>query len=210
MKKIGTLIFTMRKSRKMTQDDLALACGVSRSAVAMWEKDDRLPSRISLEALADAFNVPITTFLMEEKSAGEVLAELKKGTSYMPVTSRKVPILGNVAAGIPILAQEEHEEYIYAPPKADYALRICGDSMDPVYLDGDIVFIHQQESVPDGSVAVVLTEDSATVKRVYFTDNGITLASENPKYAPMHISKDKCLDTKILGTVVGFVRIYNN
>lgn len=115
-----------------------------------------------------------------------------------------LPLLGKIAAGQPILAAEDCE---YFSPindtKADFCLRVRGDSMVGAGIkDGDIVFIRKQESVDDGEIAAVLVEDEATLKRVYISDDAVTLISENPKYKPMVYTKKQCKNIRILGKAV--------
>lgn len=116
----------------------------------------------------------------------------------------KLPLLGKIAAGQPILASEECD---YFSPiddtRADFCLRVRGDSMIGAGIkDGDIVFIRRQPSVDDGEIAAVLVEDEATLKRVYITDDAVTLISENPKYKPMIYTKKQCKNIRILGKAV--------
>ena len=116
----------------------------------------------------------------------------------------KLPLLGKIAAGQPILAAEDCE---YFSPindtRADFCLRVKGDSMIGAGIkDGDIVFIRKQESVDDGEIAAVLVEDEATLKRVYITNDAVTLISENPKYKPMVYTKKQCKNIRILGKAV--------
>ena len=116
----------------------------------------------------------------------------------------RLPLLGKIAAGQPILASEECE---YFSPidetRADFCLRVRGDSMIGAGIkDGDIVFIRKQPSVDDGEIAAVLVEDEATLKRVYISDDAVTLISENPKYKPMIYTKKQCKNIRILGKAV--------
>ncbi len=118
--------------------------------------------------------------------------------------AEKLPLLGKIAAGQPILATEDCE---YFSPindtRADFCLRVRGDSMIGAGIkDGDIVFIRKQESVDDGEIAAVLVEDEATLKRVYISDDAVTLISENPKYKPMVYTKKQCKNIRILGKAV--------
>ncbi len=118
--------------------------------------------------------------------------------------TEKLPLLGKIAAGQPILATEDCE---YFSPindtRADFCLRVRGDSMIGAGIkDGDIVFIRKQESVDDGEIAAVLVEDEATLKRVYISDDAVTLISENPKYKPMVYTKKQCKNIRILGKAV--------
>ena len=115
-----------------------------------------------------------------------------------------IPLLGKIAAGQPILAEEECE--FFSPiddTRADFCLRVRGDSMIGAGIkDGDIVFIRKQESVDDGEIAAVLVDDEATLKRVYITDDAVTLIAENPKYKPMVYTKKQCKNIRILGKAV--------
>ena len=115
-----------------------------------------------------------------------------------------LPLLGKIAAGQPILASEECE--LFSPiedTNADFCLRVRGDSMVGAGIkDGDIVFIRKQDCVDDGEIAAVLVEDEATLKRVYITDDAVTLISENPKYKPMVFTKKQCKNIRILGKAV--------
>ena len=115
-----------------------------------------------------------------------------------------LPLLGKIAAGQPILAEEDCE--FFSPiddTRADFCLRVRGDSMIGAGIkDGDIVFIRKQESVDDGEIAAVLVDDEATLKRVYVTDDAVTLIAENPKYKPMVYTKKQCKNIRILGKAV--------
>ncbi len=115
-----------------------------------------------------------------------------------------LPLLGKIAAGQPLLATGDCE--FFSPindTRADFCLRVRGDSMVGAGIkDGDIVFIRKQESVDDGEIAAVLVEDEATLKRVYISDDAVTLISENPKYKPMVYTKKQCKNIRILGKAV--------
>lgn len=206
-KEIGEMIRTRRESRGMTQAQLADAAGISASAIGMYERGDRRPKKDIIEALADVFNVPKWAILYREDEVRPIANNLIP-MSEMP--HHKVPLIGSVAAGIPILAEEEYDVYIDAPSKADYALRVEGDSMTPNYLDGDIVYIKQQPDVNDGQVAVVLCDDSATLKHVYHQQNGLLLISDNPDYSPMSITSDEYNTIRVLGVPCGFTRMYKS
>lgn len=120
-----------------------------------------------------------------------------------------VPVLGTIAAGVPIMAEEVIEGYVHiAPSKAAgkelFALRVRGDSMIGAgILEGDTVILEKTPTVADGEIAAVWLEDAATVKRVYREKGGVRLMPENPAYAP--IFSKQCL---ILGKVIGLVRQY--
>lgn len=120
----------------------------------------------------------------------------------------KVRLIGSVAAGQPIFAEPEYDAFVDSPEQCDYALRVEGDSMEPQYLNGDILYIKETPDVPDGTVAVVLIDDSVTLKHVYHKPNGLQLISNNPKYAPIDVIGDEHDYIRILGVVCGFTRMF--
>ena len=123
----------------------------------------------------------------------------------VPVTRRRIPVLGSIAAGRPILCEEELEITDAADVACDFALRVAGDSMIGARIrDGDLVFIRRQDDVDDGQIAAVIVDDSATLKRVYHVPNGLQLLSENSKYPPMLFTCPDCDSIRILGLAVGF------
>lgn len=199
---IGARIKTMRLSREMTQAELAKAIGQSASSITMYETGRREPDFETMEALADVFNVPLT-YLMFGSDKSTDGRRAASSTRYTPI-----PLISSVAAGEPILADESYDIYIDSPVKADYALTVKGDSMFPTYHDGDIVYIRQQDDVIDGTVAVVLIDDSACLKHVYKIKNGVQLVSDNPAYPPMIRTWPEYDVIRILGIVVGFTRMY--
>ena len=129
------------------------------------------------------------------------------GNIYMITHKKQIPVLGTIAAGQPIIA-EEQVEYLVANEsdiEAHFALKIKGDSMIGARIhDGDIVFIRQQPDVEDGEIAAVLIDGEATLKRVYKMPGRVQLRAENPKYEPRDFTDKNCDDFKILGKAVGF------
>ena len=118
-----------------------------------------------------------------------------------------LPLLGQVAAGQPILAEENVEEYIATPPacggdSGEYLLRVRGESMKNAgILDGDLVVVRPQETARDGEIIVALVEEEATVKRFYREGDHIRLQPENETMAPILVR-----DVSVLGRVVGLMR----
>jgi repressor LexA len=121
----------------------------------------------------------------------------------------EVPILGNIAAGNPILAEESWNGSIrvpseYARPGNCFALRVRGDSMrDAGIRQGDIAIIEQRPTADNGDIVAALIEDSATLKRFYKENNRIKLQAENPDYAPIYTQ-----DVRILGKLKAIFRSY--
>ena len=118
-----------------------------------------------------------------------------------------VPLVGQVAAGTPILAEENIEDQLEIPAvigadSGDYALRVRGDSMrDAGILEGDYVVVHPAEDADNGEIVVAMIEDEATVKRFFREGDGVRLQPENPAYQPI-LSQD----AEVLGKVIGVFR----
>lgn len=120
---------------------------------------------------------------------------------------RKIPLVGTIACGEPILAEENIEEYISIPKhiKADFALTCKGDSMiNARIFDGDVVYIRQQDTVENGEIAAVLIDNEATLKRVRLFDDHISLEPENPMYKPFVYWNEEMNSVRILGKAVAF------
>lgn len=196
--------------RAESDTELAKKMNVSKQTISAWKLGERNPNRLTTVAIAQFFGVNIDWLYGFDV---EKYAEVKKNipAEIIPVSQlhhQAVPLIGSVAAGEPILADESHDIYIDSPAKADYALRVQGDSMEPIYLDGDIVYIRQQDDVDDGMVGVVLCEDSACLKHIYHIPNGLQLVSDNPKYPPMIRTMPEYDSIRILGRVVGYTRMF--
>jgi repressor LexA len=118
-----------------------------------------------------------------------------------------LPLLGQVAAGEPILAEENVEEYIDTPAacggeSGEYLLRVRGESMKNAgILDGDLVVVRRQEAARDGEIIVALVEEEATVKRFFREGDHIRLQPENDEMEPILVR-----DVSVLGRVVGLMR----
>ncbi len=123
-----------------------------------------------------------------------------------------IPIVGKVAAGEPLLAQENIEDVIQLPkdwaPQGAFLLKVQGNSMEGAHiLDGDYVLVHPQETAANGEIVVALIGDEATVKRFHRSDRGITLKPENPKYRPIEIERNEAAQFKLVGKVMGVLRV---
>ena len=119
----------------------------------------------------------------------------------------KIPLLGSIACGAPILAEEHIEEYVDVPKhvRADFALTCKGDSMiNARIFDGDIVYVRQQATVDNGQIAAVLIDGEATLKRVQIYEDHISLEPENPQYRPLVYWGEDMNTVHILGKAVAF------
>jgi repressor LexA len=124
-----------------------------------------------------------------------------------------VPLIGTIAAGVPITANENIEAQIPVPQemihnvKKPFALRVKGDSMINAHImDGDYVVIKEQNTAENGDLVAVLLGDEATVKHIQFTHDGARLIAANPVYEPIEVKRE---DSKIMGKVIGLIRNYD-
>ena len=180
-----------------TQADLAKTIFVNQTAVSQWERGVTTPSPDMLVKLANLYGVTVDYILNNRDDS-------------TPNDSRRVPVLGEVAAGLPMMAEENIVDYEEIDPTMAasgelFGLRIKGSSMEPRIKEGDVVIIRKQEDVDTGDVAVVLVNgDSATVKRIKKETSGITLIPNNPAYDPKYYSNEDIqrLPVKIIGKVL--------
>lgn len=197
---IGDYIKKLRKENGYSQEELGRLLGVQRAAVNKWECNKvKNLKRETIKKLSEIFNVPPSSFIDDEYLSYTNIISLPKMS--------RIPILGTIACGTPILATEnlEGETTIPEDIKADFALRCSGDSMiDARIHNGDIVYIRQQPTVENGEIAAVLIDEEATLKRVYISDNTITLVACNSKYQPFVYTGEQLNQIRILGKAVGF------
>ena len=196
------MLIYLRKRARLTQQELADKTGLSRSAIGMYETGKREPDLETFELFADFYNVDMNT--LTGRSSSPVLPA---GLFPLPA-SRAFPLVGDIACGTPILAEQNITEYVNFPGdlNADFCLRCKGDSMvDARIYDGDIVFIRQQPEVENGEIAAVLIGEETTLKRVYRDRGVLTLMPANPAYPPMVYSDDQLEQVRILGKAVSFL-----
>lgn len=189
---------SLRRERKMTLEELALAIGTSKQTIHRYENGiiTNIP-RAKVEELAAALGTTPQE-LMGWSDGGERERGIKR-----------IPMLGAIACGAPIFADEQRGEYLAAASgiDADFCLVAKGDSMVGARIyDGDIVFIKAQSTVRDGEIAAVIIGDEATLKRVYFSESEskLVLSPENAAYPPMVYVGRELESVKIIGKAVGF------
>lgn len=196
------------KSRKDVCNDL----GFNYNTYTDWVKGKKYPRMDKVEMLANYFGI-LKSDLIEEKDSKERVAEIPTATNIIPLPiASSIPLVGNIACGEPILAEENIEGYVKAPAycEGSFALRCKGDSMTGArIMDGDIVIIRQQSDIDDGEIAAVLIEDEATLKRVYKMPGRLVLRAENPRYAPIDLSGAELDGVRILGKAVYFISEVN-
>ena len=196
----------LRKKKKLTQEELASVIGVERSTIGKYETGVR-PSTEILSILADYFGVTVDYLI--GRSTLETAEHSLVYDNIFPITKKRLPLLGEIACGQPIYAEEQRESYIMTGTDvdADFCLKAKGDSMIGArIMDGDIVFIKKMPIVANGTVAAVIIEDEATLKRVYYypEKHKLILTPENPKYEPIVFIGEELNSVRILGQAVAF------
>ena len=195
----------MRKAKGLTLESLAEKVGTSRQTIHRYENgtiSNIPPEKVVL--LAEALDTTPTRLMGWEEQE-----EFPTFDNIIAITTKRLPILGDIACGEPIYASEQYESYAVtdASLDADFCLRAKGDSMIGArILDGDIVFIRSQNSVDNGEIAAVIIGDEATLKRVYYypSDEKLILSAENPKYAPLVYIGEELNQIKIIGKAISF------
>ena len=192
---IGKRIKDKRLELKLTLENVGDYVGVGKSTVRKWETGDIENMKTDkLARLAYILQVsPLYIIGMID-------------TPHLESVGMKIPLLGTIAAGQPILAEENVEDYFTIDKRihADFALRIKGDSMINVnIMHGDIVFIRQQDTLENGQIGAILVDNEATLKRFYKMDGHVLLQAENPDFKPIMLDGD---NIKILGKMVANLR----
>ena len=210
---LGDLIREYRDSHGLSQRQFAYQCGLSNGYISILEKGINpstgkpvTPTIPQLKKIADGLGITLSDLF---EKADDMPIDIS--TNIMPMPEmRKIPLLGDIACGEPILAVENIEDYVSIPKDltGDFALTCKGDSMiNARIFDGDIVYIRQQDTVENGEIAAVLIDNEATLKRVKLYDDHIVLEPENPMYKPLAYWGEEMNTIRILGKAVAFTSI---
>lgn len=196
----------LRLAQNLTLEQVANQVGVGKSTVRKWETGMIANMRRDkISSLAMALHTsPAYLMGWVDEPHQEISAD-----NLFRIETKRFPLLGSIACGKPIFAEEQFESYVEAGAniKADFCLRAKGDSMIGARIqDGDVVFIRKQEMVDDGEIAAVLIGDEATLKRIYYEkESGVLqLFAENPQYKTMRFSGEELNQIRILGKAVAF------
>jgi len=193
MTAIGKYITKLRTDRGLTQRGLALKMEVSNSSISKIENGERLPKLDMLDRFSKALHVDLAELIAIQKSDEKDSYNIEKEQIDVQIAV-KIPLLGVVRAGVPILATENIEGYLtvdmsrLSKDKSYYGLRIKGDSMDKRFTSGTVIIVEKTEVIENGEIAVVgVNGNEATVKKVMFADDNIALIPESNN--PAHVTK---------------------
>ena len=193
-----------RLQMKYTQEELAEKLGLQKSAIAKYENGRVENIKRSVIAKMSEVLECSPSYLMgwDDNTNAEL-------DNIYPIELKKFPLLGEIACGTPIFANEDRESYVMAGTniKADFCLKAKGDSMiNARIMDGDIIFIRKETEIMDGQIYAVAIDDEVLLKRVYYDkeENIFQLISENPAYKPIILTGEKLEHITILGKAIAF------
>lgn len=204
---------SLRQEKGWSQQRLADELKLSKSSVNMYERGEREPGFETMETIADLFNVDMNYLYghTDVKIADPIVRSkrptIPPGFEPMPAMD-VVPLVGRIACGTPITAEENIEQMVCVPSRwhSTFTLTCKGDSMEPRIHDGDLVAIRSQPEVENGEIAAVRIGEEATLKHVYLHENFIELRPENPAFSSIILSRDDMNDVVIEGKAVGLCR----
>lgn len=207
--------------RGLKNIDVSRATGIPASTFSDWKKGKSSPKRDKIEKIADFFGVNPDWLAgtSEFKTTAEILQHFDDITDLFALQSEikntrigdvQIPVLGEIAAGVPIFAEENYIDYECISEHLDtsgkhFGLRIQDDSMSPRISEGDIVIVRQQDDAESGDIVIVLINgDSATCKKLMKYTEEIGLISFNPAYEPLTFTSKECQSkpVRIIGKVV--------
>lgn len=200
---LGERIRRFRRKCGYSMEGLGRALGVSRQTIHRYESGviENIP-RAKIARMAELFGTTSARLLGFEDSVFSL-------DGVLPVGRRRIPVLGEIACGAPVYADEQIESYAVEDDglRADFCLRARGDSMTGARIyDGDLVFVRACSTVENGEIGVVVIEDEATLKRVYYypEKEKLVLLPENTAYEPLVYLGPELENIKIIGKAVAF------
>jgi repressor LexA len=210
---IGDRIKYLREQQGLTQEELAKKLGYkSKSSVAHIENGRDIPRSmvVKLATVLDSTPAYLMGWEEEAEKADDLSALMQKYDNIKPIKLKRFPMLGEIACGEPIFADEDKEHFVMADMEihADFCLTAKGDSMINARIhNGDIVFIREMPMVENGDIAAIIIDDEATLKRVYYypDDGMLQLIAENPVFKPLVYQGEELNHIRILGKAVYFM-----
>ena len=189
---ISDVIKDIRRRHYLSQAAFAKRVGVTQGTVSQWENGLTRPNLDQLKSISAMFGLSVDALLNNARAIN--------------LQRKAIPILGNIACGELVSPDTNPDGYTDIPDgvSADFALRCNGDSMNPTFIDGDLVLIRQQPEVEPGQIAAVNIAGETTLKHVYPQNGGFLLVADNPAYQPIFTDEQ----IVIHGLAVGYVRMF--
>lgn len=193
------------KASGLSQSELCDKADINKGALSSYLSGRYFPKQIALEKLSSVLNVSISYLMGFDVSTSESSVNQSLPSNIMVPAGRQIPFLGTICAGNGIHCEENFEGYFLVDRsiKADYCLRVKGDSMiDANIYDGDVAFLRKDFDFIDGEIYAVCygAEESASLKKLYKVDNKMMLQPCNTDYTAAFVDVD---DVVIVGECIG-------
>lgn len=199
----------LRIEKKLNMREASAFLNIPYTTYVNYEKGHREPNADMLTHIANMFGISVDYLIGRAPERKNNDFNIYTIPNIMPMPQmKKIPLLGTIACGEPILAEENIHEYVNMPEDMNgtFALKCQGDSMINAHIyNDDIVFIHQQPTVENGEVAAVLIDNEATLKRFYKYGDTVILKPENRDFEEIILEKEKINTVKILGKAIYFM-----
>jgi repressor LexA len=199
------------RSKNMSAAELSRISKVNEGAISQYRKGVYKATQENLDRLAKALGVSVAWLMGYDVSENSSKVDVFSIPNIEPIPKmKKVPRLGTIACGEPILAEQNIDGYdlIEETIKCDFTLKCKGDSMiNARIFDGDIVYIRQQSDVDDGEIAAILINNEATLKKVFKTSDKLVLRACNPMYDDLVYTNSELENIRILGKAVAFTSV---
>lgn len=189
--------------RDIKPAELAKRTGIGEGAISQYRKGAYKATQRNLEKISKELSVSIPWLMGITDDMDSSLPSNIRRLEPM----QKIPLVGRIACGEPILAVENIEDYIDLPRQihADFALTCKGDSMVNAGIqDGDVVYIKEQPTVENGQIAAVMVGDEATLKRFYHTEDSVRLVAENPTFPTLSFFGEEITQIRVIGLAVAY------
>lgn len=206
---IAENIKRIRLEHGLSQTELGKIAGVSDKAVSTWELGIKVPRMGAVEKMATYFGIAKSVIVDDAQPADPSAPPTPIPPGFEPMPKMDwVPLVGRIACGTPITAEENVEQMVCVPSRwhSTFTLACKGDSMEPRIHDGDLVAIRSQPEVENGEIAAVRIDGEATLKHVYLHDSFIELRPENPAFNSIILSREDMNNVVIEGKAVGLCR----
>lgn len=216
---LGDIIKKYRDDRHMSMDSFAQLSGLSKSYISVLERNitphgnQPSPGIDTYRAVAKTLGLDVNELIRAVDDDIELPRPLPDNLT--PIRFRQAPLVGSIACGTPILAEENITDYVDVPEhiQCDFALKCQGNSMiDLGVKDGDVVYIRSQPEVQNGQVAAVIVdgmESEATLKKFFKYENHIMLIPANSEEQPFAFYGEDMARVHVQGLAVGFTHMFN-
>ena len=219
---LGDFIKDYRQTHKMSQAAFSSISGISKGYISMLEQNKNPSTGLPIAPTIEIFSkvasaVGITTnelFRLVDAKQPVSMDEYALPSNIIPLPKVRptVPLIGQIACGTPILAEENIDGYVELPAqvRADFALTCKGESMINAGIrDGDTVYIRQQQTVENSQIAAVMVDGGeATLKRFYREGDTVTLLAENSSVPPMVFSGPELNRLRVVGLAVACIHLF--